>query len=99
MILNPYIKLQKLCKLGWTLAELFQDQQAFTDVFDVYLTRFGGIDNRDNVEDNDSDNELALYRIINPVALSLVKSSSSKVERYLSKPLLKKNNKKTYAEF
>ena len=98
-ILNPQIKLYKLCKLGWTLAELLQDRQAFTNAFDAYLTRFSHTDNEVEVEDNDSDNELALYRIINPVALSPIKSSGTEIERYLLEPLLKKSDKKTYSKF
>jgi hAT family C-terminal dimerisation region len=64
-----------------------------------YLTRFGHADDEANAEDEDSDDELALHGIINPVALSPVKSSGSEVEQYQSEPLLKKSDKKTYAEF
>jgi hypothetical protein len=39
-ILNLQMKLHKLCKLGWTSAELSQDRQAFVDTFNAYLTRF-----------------------------------------------------------
>ena len=45
------------------------------------------------------NDELALHGIINPVALSPIKSSGTEVERYLSEPLLKKSDKKTYTEF
>jgi hypothetical protein len=78
---------------------LLRDRQAFTDAFNAYQTRFGDTNDRDDAEDDDLDNELALYGIINPIVLSLIKSSRSKVECYLSKPLLKKSNKKMYAEF
>ena len=98
-ILNPQMKLHKLRELGWTLAELSRDRQAFIDVFDTYLTRFGQAEDEDYAEDNDLDNELTLHGIINPVALSPIKSSGTEVERYLSESLLKKSDKKTYAEF
>jgi hypothetical protein len=98
-ILNPRMKLHKLRELGWTSAELSRDQQAFIDVFDAYLTRFGQAEDEDYAEDDDSDDELALHGIINPVALSPIKSSGTEVERYLSESLLKKSDKKTYAEF
>jgi hypothetical protein len=92
------MKLYKLRELGWILVELLRDRQAFTDAFDAYLTRFSQEDEI-NIEDDDLDDELALHGIINPVALSPIKSSRTKVERYLSEPLLKKSDKKTYAEF
>ena len=98
-ILNPRMKLHKLRELEWTSAELSRDRQAFTDVFDAYLTRFGQAEDEDYAEDDDLDDELALYGIINPVALSPIKSSGTEVERYLSESLLKKSDKKTYAEF
>jgi hypothetical protein len=92
------MKLHKLRELGWSSTELSRDRQAFTNAFDVYLTRFSQID-EGGASDSDSDDELALYEIINPVALSPIKSSSTEVEHYLSEPLLKKSDKKTYAEF
>jgi hypothetical protein len=67
-------------------------------VFDTYLTQFSYI-NKVKVDNNNSDNKLVLYKIINPVTLLLIKLSGTKVERYLSKPLLKKSDKKTYAKF
>jgi hypothetical protein len=81
-----------------TLLELSRDWQAFTNVFDTYFTRFGNT-NYGDAKDDDLDDELALYKIINPVALLLLKSCRSEVERYLSEPLLKKSDKKSYAEF
>jgi hypothetical protein len=96
--LNSCIKLQKLRKLGWTLLELLRDRQEFTNIFDTYFTRFGNTNHKD-AEDDNSDNELALYKIVNPVVLSLLKLCGSEIERYLSEPLLKKSDKKSYAEF
>jgi len=81
------------------LTELSRDQQAFADAFNAYLTKFSYANDKANAEDEDLNNELALHRIINLVALSPVKSFRSEVEQYLSKPLLKKSNKKTYAKF
>jgi hypothetical protein len=70
---------------------------AFTCAYNVYLMRSQAEDEI-NGEDDDSDDELALLGI-NPVALSPIKASGTKVERNLSEPLLKKSDKKTCAEF
>jgi len=93
------MKLHKLRELGWTAAKLSWDRQAFTDVFDAYLTRFGDTKGSDDSKDNELDNELALHRIINHIPLSPVKLFESKVERYLLKPILKKSDKKSYADY
>jgi Domain of unknown function (DUF4413) len=98
-ILNPRMKLHKLRELGWTSVELSRDRQAVIDTFDAYLTRFSQAEDEVDAEDDDLDDELALYGIINPVALSPIKSFGTEVERYLLEPLLKKSDKKTYAEF
>jgi hypothetical protein len=92
------MKLHKLRELGWTLAELSRDQQAFIDAFNTYLTRFSEAEDEVDAED-DLDNKLALHRIINPVALSPIKSPGTEVEQYLLEPLLKKGDKKTYTKF
>jgi hypothetical protein len=93
------MKLHKLRELGWTAAELSWDRQAFIDVFDTYLTRFGNTNSGDDFKDNELDNELALYGIINHILLSLVKLFGSEVECYLSKPILKKSDKKSYTDY
>jgi len=45
---------------------------------------------------NNSNNELALYKVIQTVPYSLIKSTSTKAQRFLNKPLLKKADKMTY---
>ena len=80
-----------------------RDQQAFLDVFDACVARYGSTDS--NIETKDEgeeelDDELALD--INIVAKSPLKtplSLGSKAERYLVEPPLKKSNKQTYSEY
>jgi hypothetical protein len=93
------MKLHKLRELGWIATELSRDRQAFTDAFNAYLTRFGNTNSRDNSEEDESDNKLALHGIINYVLLSPVKSSGSEIKRYLSEPMLKKSDKKSYTNY
>jgi hypothetical protein len=92
------MKLSKLRELGWTSTEISRDQQAFADAFNVYIASFSNT-NKDNSNANELDNELALYRITNYALESLVRASMSKVERYLSEPLIKKNDKKSYSDY
>lgn len=46
----------------------FSIRQAFIDAYDEYLIRFNQVEGEIDVEDDDFNNELALYRVINPVA-------------------------------
>jgi len=96
MILNPRMKLQKLWEYGWTAEELLRDQQAFFDTFDAYVTRFGSTQDNIETEDEDSDDELALYGVIQTVPHSL---SGTEAQRYLNEPLLKKGDKMTYIQY
>jgi hypothetical protein len=50
-------------------------------------------------EEEDSDDELALHGVIQTIPHSLIKSSGTEAERYLNEPLLKKGDKRIYAEF
>jgi hypothetical protein len=92
------MKLQKLREYGWTTQELSRDRQAFFDAFDAYVTRFGTTKDKET-NDEDSDDELALHGVIQSIPYSPVKSSGSEAERYLTEPLLKKGDKKTYTEY
>jgi hypothetical protein len=98
-ILNLQMKLQKLHKLGWSKEELAWDRRAFVDAFDAYSVRFGQTDEDIGTQDEDLDDELAFKGITNPVAFLLIKSAGNEVERYLSKPLIKKSNKQTYTKY
>jgi hypothetical protein len=61
--------------------------------------RFGQTDEDIGTQDEDLDDELAFKGITNPVAFLLIKSAGNEVERYLSKPLIKKSNKQTYTKY
>jgi len=98
-ILNPRMKLQKLREYGWTAEELSRDRQAFFKAFDAYIARFGSTQVNIETEEEDSDDELALHGVIQTVPHLLIKSSGTEAERYLNEPLLKKGDKRTYAEF
>jgi hypothetical protein len=98
-ILNPQMKLQKLCEYGWIAKELSRDQQAFFKAFDAYIARFSSTRVNIETEEEDLDDELALHGVIQTVPHSPIKSSGTEAERYLNQPLLKKGDKRTYAEF
>ena len=98
-ILNSRIKLNKLHELGWSSAELAQDRQTFLNAFDAYVIGFGSTEENTDIQDEDSDDELAIHGIINPIALSPIKASGTEAERYLNEPILRKSDKKTYTEF
>jgi hypothetical protein len=51
------------------------------------------------MDNEDLDNELALYGVIQSIPYSLIKSSRLEAERYLIEPLLKKGDKKTYTKY
>jgi hypothetical protein len=82
---------------------LKQDQQAFLNVLDTYVARYGSTNSNIKTKDKDKeelDNKLVLD--IDIVAESLLKtllSLGSEAERYLAEPPLKKSNKQTYSEY
>jgi hypothetical protein len=52
-----------------------------------------------DLEDDDFNNKLALYKVIQTVPYSLIKSFSIKAQQFLNKPLLKKGDKMTYSQY
>jgi hypothetical protein len=59
------------------LSELQQDQQAFFKAFDVYITKFGSVLKNVDLEDDNFNNKLVLYTVIQTVPHSLIKSFST----------------------
>ena len=92
------MKLQKLREYRWTAEEISQDQQAFFNAFDAYTVQFGTTKDKET-DDEDSDNELALHKVIQTVPHSPIKLTRTEAEQYLTEPLLKKADKKTYAKY
>ena len=90
------MKLQKLQEYRWTSEELQQDQKAFFNTFDIYITKFESTEDNIETENNNSNNKLAFYRVIQTVLHLLIKLSDTEAQRFLNKPLLKKGNKITY---
>jgi hypothetical protein len=72
---------------------------SFDDAFDAYTVSFSSIYENIEALDEDSDDELALYGVIQTIPHQLIKSSGIEAEHYLNKPLLKKEDKNTYAKF
>jgi len=70
--------------------------KGFFDAFDAYIARFSSTKDNLKTKNEDLDNELALYSVIQTVLYLLIKSSTTKAQRYLNKPVLKKGNKITY---
>jgi hypothetical protein len=93
------MKFQKLREYGWTSRELKQDQQAFFNVFNVYIIQFSIIEDALKLGNDDFNNKLALYRVIQTVPHSLIKSTSTEAQWYLNEPLLKKADKMTYSQY
>jgi hypothetical protein len=97
------MKLSKLRELGWTTEELKWDQQAFLNIFDAYVARYGSKDSNIETKDEgeeESNNELALdINIVAKLPLKTLLSLGSKAECYLAEPPLKKSNKQTYSEY
>lgn len=50
-------------------------------------------------DNKDLNNKLVLYSVIQTVLYLLIKSASIEAKQYLTKPLLKKVDKKTYIKF
>jgi hypothetical protein len=67
----------------------------------MHISRgFAKVDDEEvDMKNDDSDDEVALYRAIDLVTLSPVISPGFNVERYPSGPLLKESDEKIYAEF
>ena len=90
------MKHHKLRELGWTDAELARDKQAFFDMFQSYIARFGSSESNTFTESEDSDDDLldCVARTSTPPPVY-----SSEAERYLGEPLLKKKDLTTYAKY